>query len=330
MTTTESAQARLTLHDTEDFLSIAPYLLGYQPEDRLVAVVLSGRRLAVTAAMPLTAFDDVVNAYEAFMPPLMQVSKPMVALMAWTDDAELGEYALGLAEVWVGAEHLLDSVVVTSERWWSRDGWGSGRTQELAHGRAAAEAVLAGLGVAGSRDDAVRAVLGPDAVDPAVFGELARPRHVRPADAVGLAHQLMDEPGELPLDQVAALVMMVQDVDVRDAVWLAMDRAHAQAHLSLWLRIVAVTPTEWALVPVLLLGCASWVSGQGAVMVAAVERALDLDPTCSLAHLLSDVIRQALSPQVWEESRAAMVFGMPGPLGLPGPLDLPGPLGCRP
>ncbi len=46
MTTTESAQARLTLHDTEDFLSIAPYLLGYQPEDRLVAVVLSGRRSA--------------------------------------------------------------------------------------------------------------------------------------------------------------------------------------------------------------------------------------------------------------------------------------------
>ncbi|GAA1372739.1 DUF4192 domain-containing protein [Luteococcus sanguinis] len=318
-TTTESAQARLTLHDTEDFLAIAPYLLGYQPEERLVAVVLSGRRLAVTAAMPLAAFDDVVDAYEAFMPPFEQVRDPKVALMAWTDDAELAEYALGLAEVWVGAEHLLDSVVVTSDRWWSRDGWGAGRTEELAHGRAAAEAVLAGLGVAGSRDDAVRAVLGPDAVDPAVFDAVERAwdgRHVRPADAVGLARQLMERPGDLPLDQVAALVVMVQDVDVRDAVWLAMDRAHAEGHLSLWSRIVAVTPSEWALVPVLLLGCASWVSGQGAVMVAAIERALDLDPTCSLAHLLSDVNRQALSPQVWEESRAAMVFGLPGPLNV--------------
>lgn len=315
---TLTAPSRLKLRDTEDFLSLTPYLLGYQPDGRLVAIVLSDRQVAVTAAMPLDMFADPWSARDALMNAVDQVDGARVMLSAWSPDDQSADDALGMVEAWLGPERVLDSVIVCDGEWWSRLGCCQGTTDGLAHGRAAAEAVMAGLGAAGTREDAVRVVDGPARPDRAAFeaaDERWLERQPGARETLELVARLVRTEGELPLGQVADLVMAVQCVGVRDAVWLAMDIAHARDHLRLWQQVVAVTPQEWALVPVLLLGCASWVAGQGALMVACVERALDLDPRSSLARLLSEVNRQALPPQAWEASRASCMFGLPVPEG---------------
>lgn len=134
---------------------------------------------------------------------------------------------------------------------------------------------------------------------------------------------------QLPVDVLAAASVAIQDVLVRDQVlaWLMPDFLPGEAvpadepidphHLGLppmWLRdvdsfddpvaSVAHRLEEWAAcippvlcVPVLLLAAAlQWTTGNGVVAGLAVDRALDIDPTCRLARLFERALDAGLRP----------------------------------
>jgi len=305
---------RLSIRDTPDFLSLVPYLLGYQPQERLVFLVVEGCRLALTGALPLSALDEpdspalVRTALDRFL-------EPRVLLACWSQDPERAERALGLAEVWLGADRVLDSVAVHPDRWRSRHAFGSGRggsTQELASTPAVAAAVVAGLVALPSRDSAVAVVEGPGPDDePARAWCLAAEQRLatqgwapRDRHATALHARLLGQPSSATHEELAELAVLSADEFTRGRLWQQLDARSADRAVQLWARVLAQTPPEWAVPPLLVLGFSAWLAGSGAVLVASLERACRLGGWCRDLVLLDRLNREAVPPSAWERARA--------------------------
>jgi hypothetical protein len=61
---------------------------------------------------------------------------------------------------------------------------------------------------------------------------------------------------------------------------------------------------ELAVAPLVLAGMQAWASGDGVIASAAVERALALDPGCTMAGLLSQLLEHGIAPAWVEHDRA--------------------------
>src|SRR5436190_1173403 len=49
-----------------------------------------------------------------------------------------------------------------------------------------------------------------------------------------------------------------------------------------------------------LLAFAAWQAGDGALAWCGIDRALEIDPDCSLAQLVADVLSGAVPPEMWQ------------------------------
>lgn len=196
-----------------------------------------------------------------------------------------------------------------------------------------AERVVQGVVPAESRAELARRLeIRHPVVARAVDARLAgrEPLEIRTAEVLP---QVLVEGGtpvhRLPVDVLAAASVAIQDVLVRDQVlsWLMPDLLPGDVvqvgdpidphHLGLppiWLRdidsfddpvaVVAHRLEEWVAcipcalsVPVLLLLAGlQWSTGNGVVAWLAVDRALEIDPTCRLARLLEAALDAGLRP----------------------------------
>ena len=318
MTTNHKAH-RVGVRDTVDLVALAPYLLGYQPDERLVFLVLESGRLHATGAVELAALAVPAEVEAALDAVIGRLSQPLVMLCAWSEDSELAWAALDLAQQSVGSHRVLDCVVVDADGWTSRTGR-HGDRQSLQASPAVTEAVVAGYSVAPSREAAVAVVQGPEGSLRQELEDLYRateevlvgrgesswlPR------ALGLARQA--RASQQPTrTQLAELGLLAGLEDVRERLWLEMSRRNAAADLELWTRVVAQTPPTFAVGPLLVMGFAAWLSGEGALLVSCVERAEALDYDGWELDVLSGLNRGAVPPSTWEQARAAEVFGVRG------------------
>lgn len=100
--------------------------------------------------------------------------------------------------------------------------------------------------------------------------------------------------------EVARMVWVLQVPRVRDAAWSLIDRASAQAHVRLWQGVVRRVPDGLVAPAAALLGWAAWQAGDGAQAWAAVDRCLRGQPDYALAHHLGRLLEQAVPPERWE------------------------------
>jgi len=98
------------------------------------------------------------------------------------------------------------------------------------------------------------------------------------------------------IEHLAWLAVLVADLRVRDDAWARMDPAHSADHCRLWTDIVRSAAIEFVPAPASLLAFTAWQSGNGALAVMAVERALAADPGYSMAHLIDSAVQAALPP----------------------------------
>lgn len=98
------------------------------------------------------------------------------------------------------------------------------------------------------------------------------------------------------LDEIAWLGFALSDMRVRDDAWARMDPQFNEAHQRLWTRLVRMLPAEFIPAPAALLAFTAWQSGDGALASIAVERALDADPSYSMALLIADALQAGLPP----------------------------------
>lgn len=322
---------RLTARRPADLLAAVPFLLGFHPEESLVALFLQAGRVLLTARYDLGEPTDLDLA------DLVEQHRPSgLLLVAYCADVGRGRAALRAQADALdsrgredGSEpvDLVDLLLVDGRRWWSLACTAGccpaeGTPYAPSEHPLSAEAVWAGLVARPDRASVVATVTGPDPDDWDALRSRARPLEarlrgadrLRRQDALGRA--VVDALPRLGsgLDDVACLelALLVRDTVVRDVACALVTREDARRHLALWLEVVRRTPPELAAAPLCLVGIAAWAGGNGTLLNACCERLAALDPGYSMGRLLADVSRRALPPAWWD----AMADGLRSDLGL--------------
>jgi hypothetical protein len=99
-------------------------------------------------------------------------------------------------------------------------------------------------------------------------------------------------------DQLAWLSVALTSLQVRDDAWARMDMDYRDLHRRLWTDVVRRAEPQYVPAPASLLAFTAWQSGNGALANVALERALEADPSYSMALLLRDVMDAGAPPSM--------------------------------
>lgn len=316
----------LKVRDPGDLLAAVPYRLGFHPEHSLVVMALHGprRRFGFSARVDLPPVAKVPDLARYLVEILRRHDADEVLLVAYaTDDAVAGLLVDTLLQ-WLPRHGIdvLDAYRADGERWFCYtcdDACcpADGTPYDLSGHPLVAELVLAGQ-VALADRDAVQAQVAPVAgprrdamtaafADAAEQMRVAREGTEAGPDVVGTTtwvrsrvERWLADPRTLGDDELAELAVAVASLPARDTAWMLMTRDTAAGHRRLWQQVLAgvVPPFEPAVA--CLTAFAAWLEGQGALAWCAAERALAADPTYSWAHLIVEMLEQAVSPEVWQ------------------------------
>ncbi len=326
---TLSQPVRLKTSGPADLLELVPYLLGFQPTDSVVLVVIRDRQVALAARVDLPPPAVSSELVQRFLEIAEANDASGLVLFAFSPDRPAVREVLqqligGLADFGV-----VDAIHADGSRWWSLVCAGSccpteGTPYDPGSGRLAAEAVYAGLSACSSRAEIEASVSGPAATDAPHLQDVVErvtaelngcTRRQRRSEAAAFVESFLIDPCSLADAERARLALLVADLEVRDVAWSLMSRTRAADHVDLWQQVVSRTMSPLACAPLCLLGMAAWISGNGALMVCCLERVTALDPGYTMGALLADINRRGLPPTAWDslvESMRAKVGPMAG------------------
>lgn len=100
----------------------------------------------------------------------------------------------------------------------------------------------------------------------------------------------------LNADDTARFGVLLSGVELRDAVWLAVDDRRLDGR-ELWRELARGLPEPYNAGAFFLYGWASWRAGNGALATMAAERTLASDPAYSAADLLLEALRRGIDPR---------------------------------
>jgi hypothetical protein len=323
-----------TLTSPHDLLAAIPFLIGYHPSNSLVLVSLKDESVGMAMRVDYPMKTDEAGsfpAYEALVYHLVREGAEGALIVAYapdtrTDGAEiLGNVATALMRSNV---EVRESLLISHGRWRSMlcdDGEccpSAGRPlPEISSSRIAVEQVAAGhpmpfsdlAGLADSiaplplaKDADFAQMVAANAVDPesASLPDLQRKGAVAIIDLA--SRFIAGSVGQnLPQDQaLSALVLAsLSDIQVRDFALGSHEEATINIYWAMWLYLLRIAPAG-AIAPVAsLLAAVSYERGEGALAHRSLDRALEDDPTYSLATLLRRVFSAGWPPQSFCQMR---------------------------
>ncbi|GAB2735627.1 DUF4192 domain-containing protein [Kitasatospora kifunensis] len=325
-----------------DMAAMLPYLLGFYPDDSIVAVGLHGSASRQGGAIRLDIPEDP-NDWPIIAVELARLlitlseqrdRRPDAVLLYLCRDPEPGARPVR-TQLRPLADQLLrvfrefevpvkESLCVSGGRWWSFlcsdpaccDPHGTAILAGQEPRAVVAAATYAGLAPRGSRKaiGAALAPIGPPVGDaqrralerlvpsPAGLTQSGAEERTGEAAARLIAQAMADsQAGPPTLDEVRAarLIVALQDRENRDRAAEYAEPVELAAAQRLW-RFLArrcVPPfEEFARAPLTLLAWTSWLAGDTATSRVALGRALDLDPSYTLAELLYQSLNGGLEP----------------------------------
>lgn len=304
------------IRSVDQAISIIPHLLGYQPdEDLLILVVNPGLVCTVRADL------DEVRTASGFMTQLGPLTTRFPGteflMVAWSGEPRRARGVLALAESLLGSARILDAVSTDGRRWWSlycqSSECAEGGHEVVLDQEVRAEAVYRGMGVLPDRSALAATVAGPTpdelATDNAMLIETAQwAAALSGQDIVDELARIWDqiehaENSEEPLDLRTALRLgqLSCDEDVALAQWLNTTQEMARPLVGAWIQAIAHLPDDMAATPLVLCGLAAWLAGDGALESCCLERVSGLNPDLVLFRALDLLQRNAVHPSVWPE-----------------------------
>ncbi len=326
-----------------DLIALAPYLLGFHPEDSVVLLSFGSGTFHARVDLPREPDDQgEVAAMLARVVAHHRVER--VALLLYTSDADVAcsFHDRVVPALRAAPTDVIDVLRVGPDRFHPADDPDHpGQPYDLTTHPFTAEHVLDGRAAFSSRQE-LAASLDPaepevrrrvedaaHAVDEELFARtrfVRRPQLCRDlADEarwvqrivrrhVGLRTPLSDE-------DAGRLLLLTSIVEVRDVAWAEMRRTDAGRHVDLWRDLVRRCPADLIPSAASLLAFAAWLAGDGALAWCALDRCFAVDPDYSMAHCVAESLERAVPPTVWEQLREEdlPVFWTDLPAGLPRP-----------
>ena len=299
MTTTTQRPQRID-HPADALLAI-PRSLGFLPESSCVVIAINpAREVCLIARLDLAALEAPAQWSDGLLRAIRSAApRGKVLLCAYADPgAEVeAEAALDALVPIVGQAQtpILSRIIVSGSRFRvveSDDPSAWQALPERSHARRSD--LVAELAPAGERERTRVAEL-----------IVAAPRLSESARDIAIAHALdIFGRSEPSLEEVALLLASLRDLRVRDTVlWDLMQgkpRAWRRAADGL-ARAVQLAPPEETAPAAALLSILRWQTGDGTRAVIAVEKALEAEPSYSLALLVDAMLAGGISPACWRE-----------------------------
>jgi hypothetical protein len=315
------ARARLKVRQPDDLLALLPYLVGFHPDEDLVAVFIKSGRVKLTTRTdipPESAGDELAEWIDALA---KRERADALALIAYSAASLPANRLLTHLMGRLSEHELTDVLYVGHGRWWSLTCGEAccplaGTPYDLSSHPMSAAAVLAGLGVRTNRRELEASISGPPEAELPRLVDAAEDllAELEPFDSrksagellVSIMDSAMADPSALDERNCLLLGLLVTDVYVRDSAWARIGRSDAEDHVRLWGSVVTRVPPVLAPAPLCLLGMAAWVSGQGALVNCCRERVSQVDPDYSMGKLLSDIGERGIPPSIWQEIKDDM------------------------
>ena len=300
----------LTVRTVDEAITLAPYLLGFQPSESLLLIVADDGATC-QGFVARVDLDDVelTLAMDAFASRVVSLAgQGRTVILAFTEDQDRGMAALALAIRAMEGMNISDAAWTDGESWSSIFGdersCGENHPYILAP-EIAAEAVYRGLTVLPSRTNLVDQLSGPGRTcDPGTRRLItnARRRLSRRGDDVVAARCRALVRSGSPIDDAAAVEMAVavQRPEVARTLWMTMEREHASRWLTVWSQAVGMIPDRLAPAPLALCGLAGWLNGDGAVASVCAHRCQSMVGAADLPQALMVIVDAFVPPKLWE------------------------------
>jgi hypothetical protein len=328
----------LVIGSPGDAVAAVPYLLGFHPADSIVVVAYASRLGTGVFRVDVPEAGDEADADADKMAQLLARNGfTRVLLVGYGPGQRITPVIEVFADALRRVARIDELLRVHEGRWWSylcsdpQCCPPEGTPFDAGSAAIAAQAVLAGQTLLGSRDElaaTVAPLTGPvreamgaaterverrlqdlhlrayrdlrrgaeSARDPG-RGDAADPRVARGVPLVQtlLAQESIEE-FLADADQVAWLGLLLTHLRVRDEAWVRIDPDDPEPHITLWREVLRRVEEPYAAAPACLLAYAAFISGDGALANVALDRADAADPDYTMAALLRDVIRYGLPP----------------------------------
>lgn len=318
----------LQLNSTTDLVALVPYLMGFEPREDLVVVLMADRRVQVTFRMDVDALVDpdqvaariLGTAQRQRLAPDASIA---VVLIAYSrEERFVADLAPLLLDVMPCP--VMDLIRADGRHWWSLLSPLTGHPEEdqqvpydRRRSTGAARAVAAGLTVQPSREALADLLGSPEESDDLVdlFERTTLELWGRPAEEVlaecqqlvagARADHCDHATVELAPDEAVRLACALTLSEVRGELWTDLRRAEADADRLLWLQVLEHTSERFRPQVLCLLATACWLGGDGAMMAVCLEAAEAMvltDPTLepALLGILQMVQADGHPPSMWE------------------------------
>lgn len=298
----------LVVQSPDELLAAVPHVLGFKPEESIVLMPFRPGLPITRVDLPRTAADRE-QIWDALSGPYGRHAQPgaRLGIICITEDRRSAELA---------SQHLsnrLKDVGITThirlwsdgERWREFNTGQTGMQTPSTAERIAAATVLTGAAQpAASRESLAASMVG----DREPIGQLL------PAARAAAAASTPAAEREWALDRLeqfhadgnrlsdvdgARMLVALETVSTRDALWQDMSRENTTSHMAIWTDLTRRAPDEVRAAPASMLGFASWLHGEGAKAWCALDQ-VPADPPYSMAAIVAAALQNGVHPREWE------------------------------
>ena len=300
----------LRMRTLGEITEAVPYLVGFTPEESLVAIVSDYGRVMVTARVDLAdvAPDDAAESLIGRLNHRYPDSNML--FLAYTNSPSQGWDIIDRCTHQLGQDRVTAELVINNDTWTSRQGQ-HGTIDP--YGAVAATIVSThGLQRRNSRSRTRSRTHQPTRQrrppPPAQHAVATMP--VTRDQILNATVQTMQEglasTGTLSAPDAFRLAALVHHRDARDTALYSITADNAAQHLQLWQHVVHTVSAEAAQPALFLAGMAAWISGDGARATIALEHLEPPSPDNPTppGTFLASIIDQVIPPTHWDLIRA--------------------------
>ncbi|GAB2857647.1 DUF4192 domain-containing protein [Nocardioides pacificus] len=304
----------LVVHSPEELLAAVPHVLGFKPEESVVLVPFRSGLPVARIDLPRTAADRE-GVWDALRGPYGRHARPGagLAIVCITEDSRSAELV---------SQHLssrLQDVGITThirlwsdgERWREFNTGQTGLQSPSTAERIAAVTVYTGAAQPAASRESLGASMVGDREPIALLLPAARAAAAAKtpeADmewALERLEQFHDDGVRLSDIEGARMLVALETISTRDALWEDMSRENSAVHMALWTDLTRRGPDEVRAAPASMLGFASWLHGDGAKAWCALDQVPAGRPY-SMALIVESVVQSGIHPREWDRYQSQM------------------------
>lgn len=304
----------LIVQSPDELLAAVPHVLGFKPEESIVLVPFRPGLPITRVDLPRTAAERE-EVWDALSGPYGRHARPgaRLAIICITEDGRSAELA---------SQHLsnrLETVGITThirlwsdgERWREFNTGQTGlQTQSTAERIAAATVLTGAAQPAASRNSLAASMVGDrepiaQLIPEARAASAASSPAVERDWALDRLEQFHADGNRLSDVDGARMLLALETISTRDALWEDMSRENHTSHMALWNDLTRRAPDEVRAAPAAMLGFASWLHGDGAKAWCALDQ-VPAERPYSMAAIVASTLQNGIHPREWDRYQTQM------------------------